>query len=44
MSAATVLLGPADPDNYRTKVGRYKDRWYVDPLPGDAVASASDAA
>lgn len=30
------LLGPADADHYRVEHGRYKDRWYTDPLPGDA--------
>ncbi len=31
----TVMRGPAHADNYRIKVGRYKDRWYRDPLPAD---------
>lgn len=44
MSAAPVLLGPADPDHFRTKVGRFKDRWYVDPLDADDIAPATDKA
>jgi hypothetical protein len=39
-----ILLGPADPDHYRTKIGRYRDRWYVDPLPADQIADATDEA
>lgn len=35
---ATVLRGPEHADNYRIRVGRYKDRWYRDPLPYDALA------
>ena len=31
----TVMRGPTHADNYRIKVGRYKDRWYRDPLPAD---------
>jgi hypothetical protein len=34
----TVLRGPEHAENYRTKVGRYKERWYIDPLPADEVA------
>src|SRR5262245_1476364 len=30
-----AIQGPAHADNYRIKVGRYKDRWYRDPLPAD---------
>lgn len=37
----SLLLGPADADHYRVKIGRYKDRWYTDPLPGDDVAPAA---
>lgn len=37
----TVLRGPANADNFRVKVGRYGDRWYCDPLPGDDIAPAS---
>jgi hypothetical protein len=37
-----ILRGPADADHYRVKVGRYGDRWYVDPLPADDVWSACD--
>jgi hypothetical protein len=33
--SATALLGPADADHYRVKVGRYGDRWYCDPLEAD---------
>lgn len=40
----TPLLGPADADNYRAKVGRYGDRFYVDPLPADDIAVDTDAA
>jgi hypothetical protein len=39
----TVMRGPEHADNYRIKVGRYKDRWYRDPLPATAVP-ARDAA
>jgi hypothetical protein len=35
--SATSLLGPADADHFRIKVGRYGDRWYCDPLPADDV-------
>lgn len=38
----TVLLGPADADHFRIKVGRYNDRWYTDPLDGCTIADASD--
>ncbi len=38
-----VLTGPADADNFRVQVGRYGDRWYTDPLEGDATWVASDA-
>lgn len=38
----TVLMGPADADHYRVKIGRYRDRWYTDPLPGCDIAEASD--
>jgi hypothetical protein len=33
--SGSSLLGPADADHFRIKVGRYGDRWYCDPLPGD---------
>ena len=36
-----VLLGPADPDYFRVRVGY--ERWYTDPLPGCDIAEASDA-
>jgi hypothetical protein len=39
-----VLRGPADADHFRVQVGRYHERWYVDPLQGDAIAEATDAA
>lgn len=39
-----VLLGPADADHYRKKVGRFRERWYVDPLPADQIADATDQA
>jgi hypothetical protein len=38
----TVLLGPADADHYRVKVGR--SRWYCDPLPTCDIADATDDA
>lgn len=38
----SVLMGPADADHFRVKVGRYGDRWYTDPLPGCPIAEASD--
>lgn len=38
-----VIKGPAEADHYRAEVGRYKDRWYIDPLPACAIASATDA-
>lgn len=41
---ATVLRGPADADHYRMQVGRYGDRWYVDPLPGCIIAEATEDA
>ena len=30
-----AMRGPEHADNYRIKVGRYRDRWYRDPLPAD---------
>lgn len=33
-----MILGPADADHYRVKVGRYSERWYTDPLPGCSIA------
>ena len=33
--SGSSLLGPADADHFRIKVGRYGDRWYCDPLPAD---------
>lgn len=44
MNTAPVLLGPANPDHFRRQVGRFKERHYVDPLPGDEVAPATEAA
>lgn len=35
-----ILRGPADPDAFRIKVGRYGDRWYHDPLPACDIAQA----
>jgi hypothetical protein len=40
---AHVLRGPAHADNFRTKVGRFAERWYMDPLPGCDIAPATDA-
>jgi hypothetical protein len=34
------LLGPADPEQFRQTIGRA--RHYIDPLPGDAIAPATD--
>lgn len=39
----TILLGPADADHYRVKVGRYGERWYADPLPACDIADATEA-
>lgn len=36
-----TLLGPADADHFRIKVGR--SRWYCDPLPDCDIAPATDA-
>lgn len=36
----TALIGPAEADHYRVKVGR--SRWYYDPLPADETWSATD--
>jgi len=36
----TVMRGPEHAENYRMKVGRYKERWYRDPLPSDDIAPA----
>jgi len=33
-----MLLGPANADHFRVKVGRYGDRWYTDPLPSCPIA------
>ena len=38
--SASSLLGPADPDHFRIKVGRYGDRWYCDPLDADDAWTA----
>jgi hypothetical protein len=38
-----MILGPADANHYRVKVGRYGDRWYCDPLPACDIADATDA-
>ena len=37
-----VILGPADPDHFRVKVGRFHERWYHDPLDGCTVAPKWD--
>ena len=39
----TTLKGPADPDEFRVKVGRYGARHYHDPLPADGTWEATDA-
>lgn len=36
----TALHGPAHPDEFRVKVGRWGERWYHDPLPGCDIAPA----
>jgi hypothetical protein len=41
--SSTALLGPADADHYRVKVGRYGDRWYCDPLDEDQRWEPTDA-
>lgn len=38
---SATLRGPAHPDDFRVKVGRFNDRWYVDPLPGCELAPAA---
>jgi hypothetical protein len=38
----TILRGPADADHYRVQVGRFKERWYADPLPADDVWGACE--
>jgi hypothetical protein len=38
-----VLKGPADADHYRAEVGKYRERWYIDPLPACDIAPATDA-
>lgn len=39
-----VLKGPADADHFRCEVGRYRERWYIDPLPSCPIAEATDTA
>lgn len=39
-----TLRPPHDPTNFRTRVGRFRERWYVDPLPADENWPAWDAA
>jgi hypothetical protein len=34
----SALHGPAHAGNFRVQVGRYRDRFYVDPLPGCTIA------
>lgn len=34
----TALRGPADADHYRELVGRFRERWYTDPLDGCDIA------
>jgi hypothetical protein len=38
-----VLRGPADADHFRTRIGRYGDRWYHDPLPACSLGDITDA-
>jgi len=37
-----TLQGPAHPEQFRTTIGRYRERWYVDPLPGCDIAPSTD--
>lgn len=37
-----TLRPPSDPEHFRTQVGRYRERWYVDPLPADDTWNAWD--
>lgn len=40
----SALHGPAHPDEFRVKVGRWGERWYHDPLPAcDLAAACEDA-
>lgn len=41
-TVTATLRGPADPDHYRVQVGRYGDRWYIDPLPAADIWPADD--
>ena len=38
-----VMRGPENADAYRIKVGRFKERWYRDPLPACPMAQMSAA-
>ena len=37
-----AMRGPEHADAYRIKVGRFKERWYRDPLPADGLAPLDD--
>lgn len=37
-----TFRGPTDPEQFRIKVGRYKERHYFDPLPADDTWEAED--
>jgi hypothetical protein len=37
-----TLRPPADPEHFRTQVGRFRSRFYVDPLPADSLWQAWD--
>lgn len=39
----TILKGPTDAEHYRVQVGRYGERWYLDPLPASKRIEFSDA-
>ncbi len=38
-----TLMGPADADHYRIKVGNFGSRFYVDPLPACDIAPTTEA-
>lgn len=38
----TALRGPADAEQFRTELPGSRTRWYLDPLPGDAVWDEDD--
>lgn len=42
MSPDRALHGPAVAGNFRVSVGRYRERWYTDPLPACDIAPESE--